>query len=202
MKTLEIKEKILLALVTIASLYVLFFLLRSCNPEPTPIATNNSQLEEYLREEIRRRDIVNDRLWDSIGKLQERKEKVEIRYKVIREKVAIFTRPQMQEYYNELSQTPNEDPYVNLDSVGAINVANKVIDGQVAKAKLNIAEEQLTLQGDVISNLNNNISDLNALNENAEQNIQTLEKSLQKQKKALNLHKLLFYAALVGIAVK
>lgn len=201
MKTLEIKEKILLALVTLASLYALFFTLKSCNPDPKPSVTNN-HLEDYLREEIRRRDLVNDKLWDSIGKLQERKERVEIRYKVVREKVATFTKPEMQEYYNDLSQTDNVEPYVNLDSVGAINVANKVIDGQVAKAKLNIAEEQLTLQGSVINNLNENINDLNALNENATQNIQTLEKSLQKQKKALNLHKFLFYAALVGVAIK
>jgi hypothetical protein len=201
MKTLEIKEKILLALVTLASLYVLFFLFKSCNSEPTPIVTNNT-LEDYLREEIRRRDIVNDRLWDSIGKLQERKERVEIRYKVVREKVATFTKPEMQEYYNELSQTDNEAPYVNLDSVGAINVANKVIDGQVAKAKLDIAEEQITLQGEVIQLKDANISDLNALNQNAEANIQSLEKTLNKKKKTGLVKDILISALLVGIIVK
>lgn len=182
MKDLKLTDQIIAVLCVIAICFIPLFLLK-CQPDPTPVAYDNSLLIEKLQEQIADREAYIHRLEIDLLNLEEQKAKVEYKYIPVREKVAKMERPAFQEYINEVSESCNEQEWVNLDSIGAVNVANKLIDGQVAKAKLKLADSINGKLVEVNSGLKANIDDLSVLYQNSNNNIQQLEKTLQKQKK-------------------
>lgn len=182
MKDLKLTDQIIAVLCVIALCFIPLFLFK-CQPEPMPVAYDNSLLIEKLQEQISDREAYIHRLEIDLLNLEEEKSKVEIKYIPIREKVAKMERPAFQEYINEVSESCNEKEWVNLDSIGAVNVANKLIDGQVAKAKLKLADSINGKLSEVNSGLKANINDLSVLYENSNNNIQQLEKTLQKRNK-------------------
>ena len=182
MKNLSLSNQIIAVLCVIAICFIPLFLLK-CQPKPMPIAYDNSLLIEKLQEQISDREAYIHRLEIDLLNLEEQKAKVEYKYIPIREKVAKMERPAFQEYINEVSESTNEKEWVNLDSIGAVNIANKLIDGQVAEGKFKITDSVNQKLIAVNTQLKLNIDDLSTLYENSNNNIQQLEKALQKQKK-------------------
>lgn len=198
MKDLKLTDQIIAVLCVIAICFIPLFLLK-CQPEPTPVAYDNSLLIEKLQEQISDREAYIHRLEIDLLNLEEQKAKVEYKYIPIREKVAKMERPAFQEYINEVSESTNEKEWVNLDSIGAVNIANKLIDGQVAKGKFKITDSVNQKLIAVNTQLKLNIDDLNTLYENSNNNIQQLEKSLQKQKKGRVWRDIGTFAVGVGV---
>lgn len=182
MKDLKLTDQIIAVLCVIALCFIPLVLFK-CQPEPMPVAYNNSLLIEKLQEQISDREAYIHRLEIDLLNLEEQKTKVEYKYIPVREKVAKMERPAFQEYINEVSESCNEHPWVNLDSIGAVNVANKLIDGQVAKAKLKLSDSINGKLSSKVNLLELNINDLSVLYENSNNNIQQLEKTLQKRNK-------------------
>lgn len=182
----------------IAICFIPLFLLK-CQPEPMPVVYDNTLLIEKLQEQISDREAYIHRLEIDLINLEEQKAKVEYKYIPIREKVAKMERPAFQEYINEVSESTNEKEWINLDSIGVVNIANKLIDGQVAKGKLKLADSINGKLYEVNNSLKANIDDLNTLYENSNNNIQQLEKALQKQKKGRFWRDIGTFAVGVGV---
>lgn len=182
MKDLKLTDQIIAVLCVIALCFIPLVLFK-CQTEPMPVAYDNSLLIEKLQEQIADREAYIHRLELDLVNLEEQKAKVEYKYIPIREKVAKMERPAFQEYINEVSESDNKTEWVNLDSIGAVNVVNKLIDGQVAKAKLKLADSINGKLLGVNTQLKLNIDDISVLYENSNNNIKELEKTLQKQKK-------------------
>lgn len=158
-------------------------------------------LVDKLKAEIEIKNKKIQSLQTNIDSLKQQQQRVEIKYIKIREEVKTKSRPEMQDYFNEITETDNRSEFVNLDSVGSVNLANKLIDGQVAKAKLLYADTIIFKQQKQNVLLKSNISDLQALLDNSEQNILDLEKSLKKQKKRNFWTGLGTFAVGVGVGV-
>lgn len=181
MKDIKLTDQIIAVLCVIALCFIPLFLFK-CQPEPIP-NLGNTLLIEKLEQQIADREAYIHRLEIDLLNLEEEKSKVEYKYIPIREKVAKMERPAFQEYINEVSESDNKTEWVNLDSIGAVNVANKLIDGQVAKAKLKLADSINGKLKGKISLLEANNADISTLYENSNNNIKELEKTLQKREK-------------------
>lgn len=182
MKNLKLTNQIIISLCVIAICFIPLVLFK-CQPDPVPVAYDNSLLIEKLQEQISDREAYIHRLEIDLANLEEQKSKVEYKYIPIREKVAKMERPAFQEYINEVSESTNEKEWVNLDSIGAVKIANKLIDGQVSKAKLKLADSINEKLSGVNTQLKFNMDDLSNLYENSNNNIKELEKTLQKRNK-------------------
>lgn len=177
-------------------LVILFSPNRCTTDKPTPQSTD---LDAYFYEQIRNREIEIDLLNAKVSELENKRENIRVVYREKAVKVKELPKPEMQKFFNEQSETDNNHPFVNLDSIGAGNIANKLIEAEGLVEEITYLDSITEVKGKQISLLEGNTVDLKNVNKIYIERVVQLEKDVKKQKKRTFWNSVLFFAG--GFAV-